>query len=306
MPALGAGHLVPKTRAACGKNENISPSFCQGCVKGTLKTGGPEASDPRLPRTEAGGGEGKALDNDEVCGSVDECVATAFDEGVARLSRIVALAGARERVCRERIRAALSALLRFLDEEPCWACFLILGPSEGARTASERRERALLVLARALERETRSHAPGSAAFIPSSRLTAELIVGGVFTVVRARVLEGTGEPLVELVPSLMSFIGVPYGSADDRGEPGAERPAPIALESVLARDERVAPRVTYRTMRVLRAIAQAPYSNNREIAQAAGLVDEGQTSKLLRVWSGRAWSRTSAWARLRANRTHGF
>ena len=32
---------------------------------------------------------------------------------------------------------------------------------------------------------------------------------------------------------------------------------------------------------MLRAIAQAPYSNNREIAQAAGLADEGQTSKLL-------------------------
>ena len=32
---------------------------------------------------------------------------------------------------------------------------------------------------------------------------------------------------------------------------------------------------------MLRAIAQAPYSNNREVAQAAGLADEGQTSKLL-------------------------
>jgi DNA-binding MarR family transcriptional regulator len=32
---------------------------------------------------------------------------------------------------------------------------------------------------------------------------------------------------------------------------------------------------------VLRAIAQAPYSSNREIADAAGLTDEGQTSKLL-------------------------
>jgi hypothetical protein len=32
---------------------------------------------------------------------------------------------------------------------------------------------------------------------------------------------------------------------------------------------------------VLHAIAGAPYSNNREIADAAGLTDEGQTSKLL-------------------------
>jgi hypothetical protein len=40
-------------------------------------------------------------------------------------------------------------------------------------------------------------------------------------------------------------------------------------------------RATHRTALVLRAIARAPYSNNREIAQAAGLADEGQTSKLL-------------------------
>ncbi len=40
-------------------------------------------------------------------------------------------------------------------------------------------------------------------------------------------------------------------------------------------------RATHRTMLVLRAIAAAPYSSNRQIAQSAGLSDEGQTSKLL-------------------------
>jgi hypothetical protein len=32
---------------------------------------------------------------------------------------------------------------------------------------------------------------------------------------------------------------------------------------------------------VLRTIARSPYANNREVARAAGLVDEGQASKLL-------------------------
>ena len=40
-------------------------------------------------------------------------------------------------------------------------------------------------------------------------------------------------------------------------------------------------RATYRTTRVLETIADRPRSNNREIADAAGLRDEGQTSKLL-------------------------
>ena len=41
----------------------------------------------------------------------------------------------------------------------------------------------------------------------------ELIVGGVFSVIRTSMLEGDGGKLVELAPSLMAFIVVPYRSA---------------------------------------------------------------------------------------------
>ena len=61
----------------------------------------------------------------------------------------------------------------------------------------------------------------------------------------------------------MSFILTSYATVD----PGPELGLPI--------------RATYRTIRVIEAIADAPRSNNREIAEAAGLRDEGQTSKLL-------------------------
>lgn len=40
-------------------------------------------------------------------------------------------------------------------------------------------------------------------------------------------------------------------------------------------------RATHRTAAVLDAIARAPRSSNRQVAQIAGLADEGQTSKLL-------------------------
>jgi chromosome segregation and condensation protein ScpB len=40
-------------------------------------------------------------------------------------------------------------------------------------------------------------------------------------------------------------------------------------------------RLTYRTMRVLTAIAAHPGASNRQIADAAGVADQGQISKLL-------------------------
>jgi hypothetical protein len=41
-------------------------------------------------------------------------------------------------------------------------------------------------------------------------------------------------------------------------------------------------RSTYRTARVLSAIATNPGASNRAVAAAAGIVDEGQASKLLK------------------------
>ncbi|MGH2832303.1 MAG: MarR family transcriptional regulator, partial [Solirubrobacteraceae bacterium] len=40
-------------------------------------------------------------------------------------------------------------------------------------------------------------------------------------------------------------------------------------------------RLTYRTVRVLLAIAAAPAKSNREVGAAAGIEDQGQISKLL-------------------------
>ena len=43
---------------------------------------------------------------------------------------------------------------------------------------------------------------------------------------------------------------------------------------------------TYRTARVLTAIAANPGASNRAVAAAAGIVDEGQASKLLKRLAG--------------------
>ena len=117
-------------------------------------------------------------------------------------------------------------------------------------------------------------------------LTAELVTGGVFSVIRQRIgeLEADGAPLVSLAPSLMAFIVRPYlgqavASAELAGD-GADTAEARARggESIVAPPVPVSQRTTL----VLSAIGRAPRSSNREIAAAAGLGDEGQTSHLLR------------------------
>jgi DNA-binding MarR family transcriptional regulator len=64
-------------------------------------------------------------------------------------------------------------------------------------------------------------------------------------------------------------------------------------------------RPTYRTLRVLTAIAEHPGSSNREVADSAGVLDEGQISKLLKrleslglienTGEGQAEGKANAW-----------
>ncbi len=129
------------------------------------------------------------------------------------------------------------------------------------------------------------------------------VVGGVFSVIRTSLLERDGGKLVELAPSLMAFIVAPYlgpaaarlelaGTPAMRGEAIAARQSSEQMHELpraaaIVRTAELPIRVTHRTTLVLRAVAQAPYSNNREIAQAAGITDEGQASKLLARLEGR-------------------
>jgi DNA-binding MarR family transcriptional regulator len=118
-------------------------------------------------------------------------------------------------------------------------------------------------------------------------LTAEGIVGGVFSVIHSRLLEGDREPLLMLLNPLMSMIVLPYlGSAAARRElepPLPERAIPKRDSEPLTSDpfKDAGMRLTYRTVRVLMAIADHPGASNRFIGETAGMVDQGQISKLL-------------------------
>jgi len=221
-------------------------------------------------------------------------------DGVARAAEMAAPARERERWV-ERVRAGLVALLGFFDDEPGWGRLLLDGAPAGLELECRRRAQGVLgeLLAGAGDGpgepgqgEPGRSEPGQVGepeHIEESgrgdagrELVGELVLGGVFSVIRARMLAADGGPLVELAPSLMSFIVAAYlarGGASEElagtsvlaSEPGGEGSRAAGLPV----------RATYRTTCVLRAIASAPRSSNREIAQAAGLADEGQTSKLL-------------------------
>ncbi len=232
----------------------------------------------------------------EVFPTIEDCYRSAFVEGLDRLSRTLAQAAGREVAWLERVRSGLVAMLGFFDDEPCWARLLLLEtPLNGAATF-ECRQQLHGLLAALLERRgevgqgcRNGRAAGSPMLLAT--LSGELVVGGVLSVIRTSMLEGDGGKLVELAPSLMAFIVAPYlgqaaAQAELEGRPSGVGEA-SASDSKLTRAQTISRaaelpiRATRRTTLVLRAIAQAPYSNNRGVAQAAGLADEGQTSKLL-------------------------
>jgi AcrR family transcriptional regulator len=232
----------------------------------------------------------------EIFASVEECYRAAFEEGVSRLSRTVASATAAHEAWLERVRSGLVALLGWFDDESSWARLLVLETPLDPALTFECRQRLHVLLAGLLERGADGGeccGGGRARRSPMllAALTGEVIVGGVFSVIRTSMLEGDGGKLVELAPSLMAFIVAPHlgqaaAQAELEGRPSCVSEA-LAVEAgavrarAISRAAELPMRATHRTTLVLRAIASAPYSNNRAIAQAAGLTDEGQTSKLL-------------------------
>jgi IclR helix-turn-helix domain len=239
--------------------------------------------------------------------SIEECLLATFDAGVARIAQVVAVSVQGERRWRTRVRLALASVLRFFDQEPQWARFLLCGAAPLSAALSARREQALARAAELLRLGSPSVAgseahPPAGEFTLGSDLTAELVIGGVFSVIQSHVLESRPQPLVELAPSLMSLIVFPYLGADAAGVELA-RPARVRREKVPAKGKPI--RTTYRTARVLAAIGRSPHSSNRDIAAAAGLSDEGQTSRLLarlarqglieNVGLGHAYGEPNAW-----------
>lgn len=210
----------------------------------------------------------------------DECVEAAFELAIERIAARVVPAYRQHEKWSERVRASLHALLSFLDEAPYIACLVFVQALSAGPAILERRRHIIAILTDAIDlgREQSSSAGG---VLP---LTAEGVVGAVFSIVHARLLEPARPPLVELASELMSVIALPYlGPVAARRElerPIPERP-PLSGGGLRSLGE-LDMRLTYRTVRVLLAIGSHPGASNRQVASVADIHDQGQISKLLR------------------------
>jgi AcrR family transcriptional regulator len=213
----------------------------------------------------------------------EECFLTAFDEAVGRIATVVAAAYERPGPWCAKVRAALTALLELIEREPSVGRLLVVEALGAGPAALQRRQAALAPVIAAVDQGRAESKRGEG--LPA--LVAEGIVGGVFSLVHARLLEDPGAPLLELLGPLMASIVLPYlGPTAARRE--LERPVPAAHNG--ARKTGTDPlrdldmRLTYRTIRVLLAIepsGQEAAPSNRQVADAAGIRDQGQISKLL-------------------------
>jgi AcrR family transcriptional regulator len=211
----------------------------------------------------------------------EECFLAAFEEAIGRLSTLVLEAYRREPNWRERTRAGLWATLVWMDEEPALARLCIVESLAAGPQALQRRAVVLRVLVDAVD-EGRSSVPRKATQPPP--LTAEGVVGAVLSVIHTRLLEPKTKPLTGLLGELMSVIALPY-LGPTAAQKELHKPAPPlqTKPSSAHRDplDGLEMRITYRTVRVLMAIAASPDASNRQVATGAGIADQGQVSKLL-------------------------
>ncbi len=270
----------------------------------------------------------------------EDCFLAVFEDALARATRVVVEATeSAPSAWRAQVRAGLAALLALFDEEPALGSLLIVDALGAGPGVLQRRAGVLETLTAIIDRGRSPSQRGRAASsrvssrsVSSRPLVAEGVVGAVFSVIHARMLEhraypstsatngssratngvsratsgvsrasrARSAPLIEFLNPLMGVIVLPYlGQAAARRE--LDHPVPKTASSRTPSSSR-APgssratpeiptpanplaglnmRITYRTLQVLAVIANTPGASNRQIADHAGVQDQGQISKLL-------------------------
>ncbi|HEY7830697.1 MAG TPA: TetR/AcrR family transcriptional regulator [Solirubrobacteraceae bacterium] len=210
----------------------------------------------------------------------EDCFLAAFEDALGRVAERVLPVFGGSGSWQMRVRGGLLAILAFIEEEPDLGRLLIVESLTAGPRAIERRAQLVAMLVDAV-REGESETKRG---YGQPALSAEGVVGAVLSVVHARLQRGEADSLIVLVNPLMGMIVLPYfGPAAARRE--GERPLPTLPPRPSARRgdplRDLDMRLTYRTVRVLVAIAASPGASNRQVAEAAGIADQGQISKLL-------------------------
>lgn len=220
----------------------------------------------------------------------EDCLLAALESVVERIERELSELHLDELSWRERVRGGLWTILSFFDRELVLARVCVVQALRGGPRVLERREQVLAGLTRIVD-EGRGESKRAQACPP---LMADGLVGAVFGIIYGRLLRGAHEPLTDLFGELMGMIVLPYlGPAAARREQTLAAPATgdaahAGAGSAVARGEHggdplveLPMRLTYRTARVLEALAASPQASNRVVGERSGVADQGQISRLL-------------------------
>jgi AcrR family transcriptional regulator len=218
----------------------------------------------------------------------EDCFLAVFDQAVNQISALVSEAYERESGWRDGLRAGLLAMLRFMDDEPGLARICVVEALGAGPRVLKRRTQVLSELREVVDRgRSSAGARVARATEDSPEVTAEGVIGAVFAVLHTRLLARSREPFTALLGPLMSMIVLPYlgaraaGGELTRKAPALPKRRRLPRRAVKDPLEGLDMRLTYRTVRVLTFIGENPGPSNREIAEGAGIADQGQISKLL-------------------------
>ncbi len=240
----------------------------------------------------------------------EDCFLAVFDDAVARIAAVAAVAYGREGGWREKVRAGLSSVLRFIGDQPALGALVVVDALGAGPRVLERRAQCLEMLSKIVdegrvEERVGARAPaGDGRGLNPSVLTAEGVVGAVLSVVHARMLEqghGAGTRSVRsgsssrrtaaspagLLNPLMAMIVLPYlGQAAAAEE--LVRPAPRTRRALAyAVGDPLEGLGLLRNLRAHRAracllyMAEHPGASNRQVGEAVGIASHTQISALL-------------------------
>jgi AcrR family transcriptional regulator len=226
----------------------------------------------------------------EMFANREQCIAAALEDVAEQLQRELRASGLQRLAWRERMRQGLWAILCFLEREPALARLVVVHTLRSGGQVFETRERLRARLIAAIDDGRREGSRGA----DRSELTAEGVLGAVLTILHTRLVRSDAQQrehdLTGLLGELLAIVLLPYEAAAVVRREQA-RPLPPRTESAQPA-RRLLPnvhdplrglpmRVTYRTTKVLEGIGGKSGSSNREIAEYAGIADQGQVSKLL-------------------------
>jgi AcrR family transcriptional regulator len=150
----------------------------------------------------------------EQFGDKEDCFLAAFDASAARMRECIEAAAADAGPgWRDRLRGSIAELLRFIVEEPEEARTVIVEARASSPAGLRRRDELLDHFATcidALVREDLDDAP--------SAIAAAGVVGGIESVLYARLQKGETDDLDALLPSLMYFAVLAYAGREAAGE----------------------------------------------------------------------------------------